>query len=281
MQIAKAKKGAQDSAATEEAALRLANGTWPAFRALSLGHQVVRRNRAYFAATGGLSLAAFAGFHMISRGPAPGPEAQALCLAALAGLGHALAIERTQRDLLGEPERPAEEVIVSWCLRIPALLGVVALVVATVSLLDLTFSPLLNSAGGLVAFLAADLLVRFTGFPVHEVVAGERNPLAAFVRGARLAGFPLRAAAARMTQWSVLLTVGWALAACIGMVGGAWGQVTWALRTNHVVRDALQALGAVVLVPLGVLIILYWISWVQTSWAAYYLLRKEERECVA
>jgi hypothetical protein len=278
MQIAKAKKGAQDSAATEEAALRLANGTWPAFRALNLGYQVVRRNRAYFAATGGLSLAAFAGFQMIPRGPAPGPEAQALCLAALAGLGHALAIERTQRDLLGEPRRSAEEVMVSWCLRIPALLGVVALVVATVGLLDLTMSPMVKSTGGLVAFLAADLLVRFTGFPVHEVVAGERNPLKAFVRGAGLAGLPLRAAAARMTQWTVLLTVGWALAACVGMVGGAWSQVTWGLRTNPAARDVLQALGAVALVPLGILAFLYWISWVQTSWAAYYLLRKEEQE---
>lgn len=279
MQVPKNKaKGAQDSAATEEAAQRLGNGTWPVLRSLHLGYAVVRRHRGYFAATGGLSMLAGAGFLSIPRGAAPGPEIMAVACAALAGLGHALSIERTQRDLLGEAPRSTGEAALDWCLRLPSLLGVVALVVATVCVIDLVATPMLAVTDGLVALAVADLLVRFVGFPLHEVVAGERNPLKAFARGAGLAGFPLRATAARGVHWLALGAAAWGLGILVAMVGGAYSQLIYSAGLTYGTRDAMQALGAVVLVPIGCLLLLLWVSWVQTSWAAYHLLRKEERE---
>lgn len=280
MQRAKGKgKGAQDSAATEEAALGLGEGygSWPALRAIRLGSAVLRRNRGYFAATGCTSLMALLGFVMIPRGLPPGPELTAVALAGLAGLGHALAIERTQRDLLGEPERTSAEAALQWCLRLPALLGVVLLVTAVICLLDIALSPLVKDSGILMALLVGDLLVRFTGFPLHEVVAGERNPLLAVARSTVLSGFPLRAFAAQCTQWMILGAAGWGLAVALGLLGGFGLQVIFSSGLSYSARSLLQGLGASILIPVWALSALFWISWLQTSWAAYYLLRKEEQ----
>lgn len=280
MQIPEKKQGAQDSAATEEAVLRLGDGSWPVLQAMRLGAGVVKRHRPFFAATGCLCLGALVAFTAIPRGDAPGPELMALVLAGVAALGHGLVIERTQRDLLGAPERQPGEVAVDWATRLPTLALTALAVAGVVTLVDIAFTPAIK-ASGWFALLAVEVLMRFTGFPMHEVIAGERNPLRALATSARVAGFPGRAVAARVTQWMGMGAVAWAAGMLLAVVTGVGHELLWKATHSYASRQWVEVLTALVLVPLGTLGFFAWVAWVQASWASYHLLRKEELGCDA